>query len=104
MRKNKIVSILLAFTLLFVSGCQSNTTKNVQTQKKFDDLLENEFISSMEQDYVSSHIYFEDALAYHIDTSKIEVTLGIGFSIEDRKQARKQVALIILFFIKKHHF
>lgn len=91
MRKHKILSTLLAFTLLLFSGCQSNTTKNVQTQKKFDDLLENEFISSMEQDYVSSHIYFEDASSYNIDTSKIEVSLGSGYSIEDRKQAREQV-------------
>lgn len=91
MKKHKILSIIMTFILLFLSGCQSNAVKNVHTQKQFDDLLEKEFISTMEQDYVSAHIYLENASAYQVDTSKIDVNLGAGFQIEDRELARKEV-------------
>lgn len=93
MKKHKLLSMLLAITLLFVSGCQKTTSSsgNIQTQDAFDEFLENEFIASMESDYISSHIYLENPESYEVDTSKIEVSLGSGYSIKDREQARMEI-------------
>ena len=51
----KSIQFLLSITLFFcMVGCQQD---NVTVQKEFDNFLNQEFIETMEKDYVTLHTY-----------------------------------------------
>ncbi len=83
----KIISTLLVLMLVLQGGCQKQTNSNtsnvevnseeaVAEQQRFDEFIQNEFIESMEDDYLSTHVYFEHPENYGIDVSTMEVNLG----------------------------
>lgn len=81
-----ILSCILALTL---SGCSFTDNKDVQ--KKFDEFINHDFISAMEDDYVAAHIFLENPKDFGIDTEKLDVKLGSRPTIENMKENAEQL-------------
>lgn len=90
MRKIRRLSalILSGILLFFATSC----TISVETEgERFQKFLENEFITAMESDYVTSHVYLQEPENYNIDESKIEVRLGARFDDTSLKESGNAV-------------
>ena len=71
----KFSLLSLAFILAYsIVGCQQIDTS--QEQKQFDEFIQQEFIKTMESDYVATHIYMQNPEAFGVDLDQIEVSLG----------------------------
>lgn len=67
-------------------GCQQD---NVTVQKEFDQFLNQEFIETMENDYVTLHTYVTHPDDFGIDMSQVEVGLGMGASQDDQQKLKQ---------------
>ena len=68
---------LLSFVFILacsIVGCQQIDAS--QEQKQFDQFIQQEFVKTMENDYVATHIYMQNPESFGIDLSKTEVSLG----------------------------
>ncbi len=76
MKMIKKISLLSLTFILACSivGCQQIDTS--QEQKKFDEFIQQEFLKTMESDYVATHIYTQNPETFGIDLNQIEVSLG----------------------------
>lgn len=77
----KPLSLLLTacLFLLPLSGCKDAQ----EEQAAFDAFIEQEFVSVMESDYTTCHVYLQDPESFGIDREAMEVSLGARFSQED---------------------
>ena len=82
----KAGAFLLAALFLFpLAGCGGN--RQERQQREFDAFIQNEFISAMESDYTTAHIYLQNPADFGVDAEKIEVSLGARF---DEESLRRQ--------------
>lgn len=73
----RIISLLLVSTLIFsMSGCKKNDEPTQQAA--FDEFIEEEFIESIKQDFLSTHVFMIHPEQFGIDPLQIEVNLGPG--------------------------
>ena len=85
----KSIQFLLSITLFFcMVGCQQD---NVTVQKEFDQFLNQEFIETMENDYVTLHTYVTHPEDFGIDMSQVEVGLGMGASQDDQQKLKQEL-------------
>lgn len=85
----KSIQFLLSITLFFcMVGCQQD---NVKVQKEFDQFLNQEFIETMENDYVTLHTYVTHPEDFGIDMSQVEVGLGMGASQDDQQKLKQEL-------------
>lgn len=77
------LAVILACSIV---GCQQIDAS--QEQKQFDQFIQQEFIKTMESDYIATHIYTQNPEAFGIDTSQIEVNLGT------RPNSEETIALV----------
>lgn len=85
----KSIQFLLSITLFFcMVGCQQD---NVTVQKEFDQFLNQEFVETMENDYVTLHTYVTHPEDFGIDMSQVEVGLGMGASQDDQQKLTQEL-------------
>ncbi len=72
---------LIVILACSIAGCHQIDDSQIQTQ--FDEFIQEEFITTMESDYIATHIYMQDPEAFGVDTSQIEVSLGARPSSEN---------------------
>lgn len=77
------LAVILACSIV---GCQQIDAS--QEQKQFDQFIQQEFIKTMESDYIATHIYTQNPKAFGIDTSQIGVNLGT------RPNSEETIALV----------
>lgn len=90
MKKLKKLSILMlgALLMLPMSGCSK--TDPAEEQKKFDEFINQQFVSAMESDYTTAHIFLEHPEDFGVDTSKIKVNLGARIDMDSLKEDAKE--------------
>ena len=85
----KSIQFLLSITLFFcMVGCQQD---NVTVQKEFDQFLNQKFVETMENDYVTLHTYVTHPDDFGIDMSQVEVGLGMGASQDDQQKLKQEL-------------
>ena len=84
-----LLSLLLALPL---SGCGESKQDDAEVQKQFDEFIKNDFISDMENDYLSLHILLEHPENFGVDPKEVKIQIGETFSEENAAQDRKEVA------------
>lgn len=84
------MSTVLIMTTLTLNGCQK------RTQADFDAFVHDDFVSTMEGDWLTAHNYLENPENYGVDISNAEISYGevvsdeaFAQSIEDLKETRK---------------
>ena len=68
---------LLSFVFILacsIVGCQQIDAS--QEQKQFDQFIQQEFVKTMESDYIATHIYMQNPESFGIDLRQTEVSLG----------------------------
>lgn len=91
MNKKAIKILLLSLLLaLPLSGCGSKQNAE-EMQKQFDEFIKKDFISEMENDYLSMHILLEHPEDFGVDSNKVKIQLGPVFSEESADEDRKEV-------------
>ena len=81
----KIVKRCSLLSLAFILACSIIGCQQIdasQEQKQFDEFIQQEFIKTIESDYVATHIYMQDPEVFGIDLNQIEVSLGARPSSE----------------------
>ena len=96
----KAVKILLLslFLALPLSGCGETKQDSAEVQKQFDEFIKNDFISDMENDYLSLHILLEHPENFGVDPKEVKIQIGETFSEENAAEDRKEVAETIEAF------
>lgn len=80
--KSKAISYLtvLALTISMLSGCthadKIDAEAAAKMQEEFDAFIDQEFVSSMENSWISCHVYLEHPENFGVDRSKIKVELA----------------------------
>ena len=84
MKKLKRLSLLSLSGLLALTivGCSSKD--NTEQQKKFDEFIEQEFVETMESNYLNTHILMEHPEKYGIDVSKLPMQIDDPVTEETR--------------------
>lgn len=97
MRKKGIKLLLLSLLLaLPLNGCGSKPVKeNKEMQKQFDEFIKNEFVSEMENDYLSMHILLEHPEDFGVDSKDMKIQLGSKYSEDAFDEDRKELAKTI---------
>ncbi|MFR8033462.1 MAG: DUF885 domain-containing protein [Lachnospiraceae bacterium] len=75
---------IAAVTLM---GCRKAETE----QSDFDHFLQQEFVSAMESDYTTLHVYLQDPKAHGIDMDQVEIGLGMRPDPEGLEAQKKDV-------------
>ena len=83
-QKLPIVALCMAVMMLFPS---CGTTPEDQ-QQAFDAFIQEDFVSTMESDYLTNHIYLENPQDFGVDESQITVSLGTRFDPDSFQQTR----------------
>lgn len=84
--KKALLLLLTAALILSSTGCH-----NENTQQDFDAFIEDEFVSTMQSDYITAHSYLQKPEDFGVDVSKLEVSLGLTYSDEDLELAKESV-------------
>lgn len=79
-----ILSVLIA---LSIGGCSSGQSNDVQA--KFDEFMKQEFVESLENNYLNTHTYLENPKDYGIDMSKTEIKIDEDMNEETFNDMRK---------------
>ena len=95
-QKLPVLSIFLALILL-LSSCSMSPEDQ---QHAFDAFIENDFVTTMESDYLTNHIYLENPEDYGVDESQIAVSLGSRFSPESFQETRDNLEALEKEFSK----
>lgn len=82
MRKLKRLSILMLSVLMMLSMSGCSKKDPAEEQKKFDEFINRQFVSAMESDYTTAHVFLQNPEKFDVDTSKIEVNLGARIDME----------------------
>lgn len=80
------LSAILALSLF---GCNKRDTK--EEQKKFDEFINTEFVETMENNYISTHIYTEKPEDFGIDKSKVKVQIDDLMNDETDKKIAEEM-------------
>lgn len=80
------LSSTLALSLI---GCSKPDAK--EEQKAFASFMKDEFVDTMESEYLLINTYLEDPKAYGIDMSKVKVNLGSRFDAKTAKSDYKEM-------------
>lgn len=78
MKNTRKITLLALSTILAFSigGCsQSNSSSNKEEQKKFDAFIQNEFVETMEDNYLNTHIYMENPADFGVEANKVTVEI-----------------------------
>lgn len=75
----KLLKKVFIFTLTFLlvlTGCTSSTKdNNKDIQASFDEFIEQDFVATMEDNYLNTHIFLEHPENFGVDIKKLEVTI-----------------------------
>lgn len=93
-----LLSLLLALPLSGCGGKQENKPENKEMQKQFDEFIKNEFISEMENDYLSMHILLEHPEDFGVNPKDMKIQIGSKYSEEAFDEDRKELAETIKEF------
>lgn len=95
MMKIKKIGLLSLTALLALSlvGCSNKekTGSNPEEQKKFDAFINTQFVNTMQDDYLSMHIYTEKPQNFGIDKSKVKVQIGDRYDDEMNKKSIEKI-------------
>ena len=83
----KLFIQLLAISL-FLSGCSQVNPK--EEQAKFDEFIQEEFVESMESNYINMHTFFENPKKFGIE-EKPDVTVGEPLNNETLREIREDI-------------
>lgn len=83
----KLILLSLVVSLAFSTAACSKKDP-LEEQKKFDEFMKQEFIDSMEQSYVNTHIILENPQDYGVDTSKMELKIDEEISDETIQKSK----------------
>ena len=75
----KIMKKISLLSLTFILACSIVGCQQIdasQEQKQFDEFIQQEFVKTMESDYVATHIYTQNPETFGIDLNQMEVSLG----------------------------
>lgn len=75
MKKLKRLSLLSLSGLLALTMVGCSSKDNTEQQKKFDEFIEQEFVETMESNYLNTHILMEHPEKYGIDVSKLPMQI-----------------------------
>lgn len=92
----KTIKILLLSLLLVLplNGC-GNKQNDEEMQKQFDEFIKNEFVSEMENDYLSMHILLEHPENYGVNPENMKIQIGEKFTEGAANQDREELAKTI---------
>ncbi len=93
-----LLSLLLALPLSGCGGKQENKPENKEMQKQFDEFIKNEFITEMENDYLSMHILLEHPEDFGVNPKNMKIQIGSKYSEEALDEDRKKLAETIKEF------
>ncbi len=83
-KKNWKLLLLSLIMMLGMVGCSNDTSLDSETmQKQFDEFIQQDFIDTMENDYLSMHIYLEHPENYNVGASKATVQIADKFDEND---------------------
>ena len=104
---NRLIKLLLALSLLLTFvGCTpkdetvSSVVPTVDTQvdEEFSQFLDDYVIEVVSQDYLSTHVYFENPSAYGIEFTSDEVNIGeVEYTQEDKEFIEKTKEELLSF-------
>lgn len=77
----KIFIFALSF-LLLLTGCTSNNDNSKSVQTSFDEFIEQDFVATMEDNYLNTHIFLEHPENFGVDIKNLEVTID-SFPTDD---------------------
>lgn len=80
---------LSALLALSIAGCQK--TNKADEQKKFDAFIQDEFVDSMQNNYLNMHIFTENPKKFGIDESKVKVQIDQPLNAETRKNSTDEL-------------
>ncbi len=81
--------LLLLFLMTFtVAGCKEKLGDE-EAQKQFDEFIQSDFVDTMENDYLSMHIYLEHPENYGVNPENVDVQIGEKFDEADFEQDRQ---------------
>lgn len=86
-----LLSLLLALPLSGCGGKQENKPENKEMQKQFDEFIKNEFITEMENDYLSMHILLEHPEDFGVNPKNMKIQIGSKYSEEALDEDRKKL-------------
>ena len=89
----KAMAAALATIMTFsLSACQGTLFPLSESDPagQFEDFIKQEFISTMESDYTTCHVFLQNPADFGVDESKIEVNLGTRFDADSQMQARHE--------------
>ncbi len=78
---------LVGVISIFFTGCGSAE----EEQKKFEEFLQSEFVTYMESDYTTAHIYLQNPEQYGIDMEQIDVGLGMRPTKEEMEKEKQSI-------------
>ena len=78
---------LSAIMALSIGGCAKKD--DVEEQKKFDEFMNQEFVNSLQESYVNTHILTEHPESFGIDVSKLTVEIDKPQTEETMKENKE---------------
>lgn len=82
-----LMSALLAFSLY---GC----TPQQDQQAAFDAFMHDQFVETVQSDYLTAHILLENPQDYDVDMTQIDVVIGASITDVDAQEQRAEIAEI----------
>ena len=81
------VTAAVCLPIFIMSGCQDRAALS---QKKFDEFIQQEFVSAMESDYTTAHVFLQHPENFGINPENIQVSLGTRPDETDWDQVMEQ--------------
>lgn len=82
-----LLSFLMALTL---AGCKEKLGDE-EAQKQFDEFIQNDFVDTMENDYLTMHIYLEHPEDYGVDPANVNVQIAEKFDETQFEESRSDL-------------
>lgn len=89
----KFILLSISFLLIFsISGCQPETKTNSESiQKSFDEFINQDFIDTMEDNYLNTHVFLEKPEDFGVDLSKLKVIIDTPLTDNYYKEINKEI-------------
>lgn len=89
-RKQGTAVALVCLMLFLLCGCGGS--RETRMQKKFDLLMEQEFVTALQADYLAAHVYLKQPESYGVTPKKLQVSLGFRPTKENFVTLRQELA------------